>query len=160
MVEIKIGDILATLINFVILYFILKHFLFNKVKAVIEEREEYINNQIDEADEATETARMLLIENERILSSAKKESKKLTEKEKKKAEKIYEEIILEANEEANIIIERAKVEINREREKIEASLKNEAIELAIDISKKVIEQNIDEEKNRELIKNFISEVGK
>ena len=160
MVEINIGFVLATLINFGILYFVLKHFLFDKVKNIIEEREEYINEQIDEAEEATETARMMLIENERILSSAKKEGKKITASEKKKAEKIYEEIITEAREEANIIVERAKIEINREREKVEVSLKNEAIELAIDISKKVIEKNIDEEKNRELIKNFISEVGK
>ena len=160
MVEINIGFVLATLINFLILYLVLKHFLFDKVKAVIEEREEYINNQIDEAEEAIETARIMLIENERVLSSAKKEGKKITASEKKKAEKVYEEIVAEAKEEANVILERAKIEIDREREKVEALLRDEAVELAIDISKKIIEENIDEEKNRKLIKNFISEVGK
>ena len=160
MVEINIGFVLATLINFLILYLVLKHFLFDKVKAVIEEREEYINNQIDEAEEAIETARIRLIENERVLSSAKKEGKKITASEKKKAEKVYEEIVAEAKEEANVILERAKIEIDREREKVEALLRDEAVELAIDISKKIIEENIDEEKNRKLIKNFISEVGK
>ena len=160
MVEINIGFILATLINFLILFLVLKHFLFDKVKSIIEEREEYINSQIDEAEESTETARMMLIENERILSSAKKEGKKITASEKKKAEEIYEEIVAEAREEASVILERAKIEIDREREKVEASLKNEAIELAIGISKKIIEENIDEKKNRELINNFISQVGK
>lgn len=58
-----------------------------------------------------------------------------------------------------IIIERAKVEINREKEKVEDNLKREAIELAIELSKKVIEKNIDEEKNRELIGEFITKVG-
>ena len=46
------------------------------------------------------------------------------------------------------------------KEKAEYSLKKEAIDLALELSKKVIEKNIDEEKNRTLIDEFISEVGK
>ena len=41
--EINLGLILASLINFFILFAILKHFFFNKVEAIIEEREDYIN---------------------------------------------------------------------------------------------------------------------
>ena len=52
-----------------------------------------------------------------------------------------------------------RVEIDREREKVEYSLKKEAIDLALELSKKVIEKNIDEEKNKKLIDEFISEVG-
>mgnify|MGYP003808436809 CR=1 FL=1 len=76
------------------------------------------------------------------------------------AEKVYDEIVEEARAEANLIIERAKVEIEREKEKAEYSLKKEAIDLALELSKKVIEKNIDEKKNRTLIDEFISEVGK
>ena len=75
------------------------------------------------------------------------------------AEEIYDEIVLEAKNEANTIIERAKVEINREREKVEYQLKKEAIDLALELSTKVIEKNIDKEKNKELIDEFITEVG-
>lgn len=39
--EINLGLILASLINFFILFAILKHFFFGKVKAIIDEREEY-----------------------------------------------------------------------------------------------------------------------
>ena len=84
---------------------------------------------------------------------------KITEEKKRKAEEIYDEIVLEAKNEANTIIERAKVEINREREKVEYQLKKEAIDLALELSTKVIEKNIDKEKNKELIDEFITEVG-
>ena len=150
--EINLGLILASLINFFILFAILKHFFFNKVEAIIEEREEYINKQMDDAEEATNKARLLAIENERILKQAREEGKKITEK-------IYDEIVLEAKNEADAIIERAKVEINREREKVEYQLKKEAIDLALELSTKVIEKNIDKEKNKELIDEFITEVG-
>lgn len=157
--EINPGLILASIINFIILFAILKHFFFEKVKAIIDEREDYINERLESADDASEKARMLAIENERMLKSARIEGKKITENEKKKAEKIYSEIVEDAKNEANIILERAKVEINREREKVEYALKKEAIDLALELSKKVIEKNIDEDKNRQLIDEFISEVG-
>lgn len=128
-------------------------------KAIIDEREDYINDRLDSAEEATDKARMIAIENERALNRAKEEGKAITEAHKKKAEKVYNEIVEDAKSEANLIIERARVEIDREREKVEYSLKKEAIDLALELSKKVIEKNIDEEKNKKLIDEFISEVG-
>lgn len=159
LMEINPSTLIATIINFIILLTILKYFFFDKVKAIIEERENLINEQLDNAEEEAEKARILVIENERTLKNARQEGKLITEKYKKKAEKIYDEIVNEANREANASLERAKVEINREKEKVEYQLKKEAIDLAIELSKKVIEKNIDEEKNRELIGNFITKVG-
>ncbi len=159
LMEINPSTLIATIINFIILFVVLKYFFFEKVQAIIEERENLINEKLDYADEEAEKARMMAIENERMLKNAREEGKLITERHKQKAEKVYEEIVNEANQEAKIIIERAKVEINREKEKVEDNLKREAIELAIELSKKVIEKNIDEEKNRELIGEFITKVG-
>ena len=157
--EINLGLILGTIANFLILLFGLKYFFFDKVQEIIEKREVAISEQLDETEEELEKARTLAIQNERILKKAREEGKKITEEEKKKAEKIYEEIVAEAKSEASLIIDRAKVEIERERERVEYGLKKEAIELAVALSQKVIEKNIDEDKNRELIDKFISEVG-
>lgn len=157
--EINPSVIFFTIINFILLLAILKHFFFEKVKAIISQREENISNQLDEADDELQKARMLIIENERILSHAKEEGKKIIEEQKSKAEAIYQEIVNEAHEESKTIIDRAKVEIERQREKAEYQLKQQAIDLALELSKKVIEKNIDEEKNRELIGDFITKVG-
>ncbi len=157
--EFSISTILFTIINFIILMFILRHFLWDKIEAAIAEREDYIEDKIMKADEEAEKARIFRVENERLLKQAKKEGKKIIEEEKRKAEKIYSEIVEEAKIEANLILERARVEINREKEKAEYGLKKEAIELALALSSKVIEKNIDEDINRKLINDFISEVG-
>ena len=157
--EFNLGIMLGTLANFLILLFGLKYLFFDKVKAIIEERENHIELQLEEAEEELQKARAIAIQNERALKNAREEGKKITEAEKKKAEKIYEEIVEEARHEANLIMDRAKIEIEREREKAEHGLKKEAIELAMALSQKVIEKNIDEEKNRDLIDKFISEVG-
>ena len=157
--EFNPGIILATIVNFLILFFGLKYFFFEKVKLIVEARENEIAEKLDSADEELEKARTLAINNERELQRAREEGKAITERHKKKAEKVYDEIVEEAKTEAGLIIERAKIEIEREKEKAEYLLKKEAIDLALDLSRKVIEKNIDEEKNRQLIDEFISEVG-
>lgn len=157
--EINPSTLIATIINFVVIYLILKHFFFGKIEAIIDERESLINQQLDDAEDEAQKARTLAIENQRILKSARDEGKLITERHKEKAEKIYDEIIEEANKESKVILERARIEINREKENAEYQLKKEAIELAILISQKVIEKNIDESKNRELIDDFLSKVG-
>jgi F-type H+-transporting ATPase subunit b len=151
--------LVATIINFVILYFILKKFFFKKIAAVIEEREDLINGKLDEAEEEITKARVLAIENEKILKNAREEGKIITQRHKEKADKIYNEIIEEANEESKVILSRARTEITREKEKAEAQLKTGVVNLAVELSQKIIEKNIDEDKNRELIDEFIKKVG-
>lgn len=157
--SINLSTLIATIINFVILYLILKKFFFAKIAAIIEEREELINEKLDNAEEEITKARILAIENEKILKKAREEGKLITQQEKAKADKIYHEIIEEANEEAKVIILRARKEIAREREKAEAQLKTQVVDLAMELAEKIIEKNIDEEKNREFIEDFIKKVG-
>ncbi|MBU5454343.1 F0F1 ATP synthase subunit B [Caproiciproducens sp. MSJ-32] len=157
--SINLSTLIATIINFVILYLILKKFFFAKIATIIEEREELINEKLDNAEEEITKARILAIENEKILKKAREEGKLITQQEKAKADKIYHEIIEEANEEAKVIISRARKEIAREREKAEAQLKTQVVDLAMELAEKIIEKNVDEDKNRELIEDFIKKVG-
>ena len=150
---------LSTMINFVILLLILKHFLWDKVKNVIQERQDYIDDKLSQADDDSEKARLYLIENERILKASKEEGNKIIDKKKEKANKMYDEIIKEANKEANAIMERASLEIQREKEKAKYELKQQVVNLAIDLSAKAISEKVQEEKQRDLINDFITKVG-
>lgn len=150
---------IATIINFFILVLILKHFFWDKIKNAIQEREEYIDEKLASADEESRKARLYLVENERILKSSKEEGKKIIEKRKEKANKIYNEIIDDANKEAKSIIERAKVEVDREKEKAQWELKNKVVDVAVELSVKALEEKVTEEKQRELISDFINKIG-
>ncbi|MBW6408895.1 F0F1 ATP synthase subunit B [Clostridium weizhouense] len=157
--DINISTLLMTLVNFFILVLILKRFFWSKIQAIIEERQNYVDEQLIKADEDSEKARMYLLENQKILQSAKDEGKKITEKKKVKANKIYQEIIDNANEEAKSLIERAKTDIQREKEKAEYEVKKQAIDLAVELSIKALEESIDDDKHRKLISDFITKVG-
>lgn len=157
--KIDLLHVLAAIINLIILFAILKHYFFEKVKEVIENRRNDIENTMLRADEDAEKARRFMLENERILKGAKDEGKKITEAQKLKADKIYSEIVDQANKEAATIIERARVEINREKAKAEYEIKEQAVQLALLLSEKALEAEIDEAKHRALIDDFITKVG-
>lgn len=157
--EINFSEMIATIINFIILVLILKHFLWDKIAKVIQEREEYVEDKLTKADEEAEKARLYLVENERILSTSRREGKKIIEEKKDKANELYNEIIADANKEAKAIMDRAKFDIEREKEKAEYELKKEVVNLAIELSTKALEEKVEESKQRELINDFITKVG-
>lgn len=157
--EIDFSTILMTWVNFGIIVLILKHFFWDKVKGIIQERQDSIEEKLTKADEDSEKARMYLLQNERILKDAKEEGKKITEKQKQKGDKIYEEIVDNAKTEATALIERANVEIEREKEKAEYEVKKQAVNLAVELSIKALEGSIDEDVHRKLISDFIAKVG-
>ena len=80
--------VIATMINFVIFILILKHFFWDKIQKVIEERENYIEEQLEKAEEDSQKARLYLIENERILKSSREEGKKIIEKKKRRVSNV------------------------------------------------------------------------
>lgn len=159
MMELQLGKILMTLVNFIILVIILRHFFWEKIKAIIEERQNIIEDNMIQAEEDAQKARRLRLDNERILKSVKSEGKKLREEQKKKADKVYQEIVDSAHKEAEIIMERARIEIEREKEKAKYELKKDTVDLAMMLSSKALEETIDEKKRRELICDFINKVG-
>lgn len=157
--EIRLSTLIMTWVNFAVIILILKHFFWDKLKGILEERQKYVDEKLTKADEDAEKARMFLVKNEQILNSAKEEGKKITEEHRAKGDKLYEEIVQNAKVEANSLKERASLEIGREKEKAEYEVKKQAVDLAIELSVKALGQQIDEETHRKLIGDFIAKVG-
>ncbi|MGE5626825.1 MAG: F0F1 ATP synthase subunit B [Solirubrobacterales bacterium] len=157
--EINIPKIIAVIINFLLLYFILRHYLFTPVNNAIDKRQNDIVDKINKTDEDLKKAEALRLENESILSGAKDEGKNIVENYKNKAEKLSSDIVQEARTEADDIIKRAKVEAERQIEKSADEMKNQIVDLAVLLSSKALAEAIDEEQHRRLIKDFIVKVG-
>ena len=157
--EINFSTVIMTWVNFIIIVLVLKHFFWDKIKGIIQERQDSIDEKLTKADEDSEKARMYLLQNERILNTAREEGKKITEEQKQKGDKIYEEIVQNDKDESASIIKRANLEIEREKEKAEYEVKKQAVELAVELSMKALDNQIDEETHRKLIGDFIAKVG-
>lgn len=153
------SQVLATIINFIILFFLLKHFFWDKLKACITERQELLNKQVAVTEKNLAQAEAYRIENENILKTASAEGKKIVEIKKKQADKVYSETMEEVKTDSAIMKERALMEIEREKEKAQHELKKECMDLAVSLSKKVLDENLDDEKQSEILDSLIAKVG-
>lgn len=153
--ELQLGKVIATIINFIILLLILKKFFWNKIENLIDERQKFILNKINEAKEKEEQAEKMIIEKEVALKEARIEGKKITEKRKIQADKIYDEIINEAKNSVKIIEEKSRLELEREKLKAMEEIKEKSVDLAITLSKKIVEKELDEKNQKEILDKFI-----
>jgi F-type H+-transporting ATPase subunit b len=148
-----------TIINFIILLFFLKKFLFKPVTEYMERRRKYIEEQIRQAEEDNKEAAVLRDKYITSMKNAKKEAEELIEKAVRQGEGTKEEIIEQAKKESQKLLERAKREISLEKARVMEELKSETAALALMAASRILEKDVDEDTHDKLVKKFIDEVG-
>lgn len=152
-------SMILVLIATVILFFILNKLLYKPISKMLNERKSNIQKNIDGANALKEEAEKLKKEYELKIAEAKKEGQEIIEASRKRGDEVKENIIAEAKEEANNILEKAKREIEQEKEKALHDIKVKSGEMALLIASKIIEENLNQDKQQQLINKFVDEVG-
>ena len=157
--SIDLTTIIATLLNTLILFLILKHFLFDKVNKVIDDRQKEIQDSYDRADEAEKNAQKLEADYNEKIGQAKEESAEIIRDATRKAQVRADEIIDEARVEARGIRTNAENEIEREKKIAVNAIKDEISQIACSAAAAVVEKDLTSEDNEKLIEKFIDNVG-
>jgi F-type H+-transporting ATPase subunit b len=118
-----------------------------------------IANEITEAENKRKEGEVYRAEYAHRLQNIDNESRDIIREATTKANEKRNEIIRLADHEADRIFERNQIELNREKEKALEVLKNDIVNLSMLAAAKVVESELDEEKHRKLILNFIEEAG-
>ena len=157
--SIDLTTIIATLLNTLILFLVLKHFLFDKVNKVVGERQKEIQDSYDRAEEAEKNAQKLEADYNEKIGQAKEESAEIIRDATKKAQARADEIIDEARDEAKGIRVNAENEIEREKKIAVNAIKDEISQIAFSAAAAVVEKDLTSEDNEKLIEKFIDNVG-
>ncbi|MDW7668209.1 MAG: F0F1 ATP synthase subunit B [Bacillota bacterium] len=147
------------IVNTIILYLVLKKFLFVPVTEFIQGRQDEIKNSYDDADKKNEKAESLKKEYEEKLDNVKQEGQEILIEAQKKADERGSEIIKESKEEASKLKEKAEKDIEFEKKKALNDMKDEISNIAMMAASKVLGNEVDENKNKQLVDDFIKEVG-
>lgn len=150
---------LFVLLNFLLLFFVAKKFLFKPVKDMIDSRQQEINDMYAEADAAKANAEAMETEYKSRLATAQETSDTLVKEAMARGKNREEEIVRQANREADAIREKAAQDIAREKAKALNDAKDEISSIALEIAGKVIGESMDDEKQQKLVDNFLAELG-
>jgi F-type H+-transporting ATPase subunit b len=159
MMNINPWDILWTVVNLLILFLLLKKFLFGRVTAMMDRRAQMIQDDLESAKQAKEESEQLKEKYEDELKDAHTEAVRITTAAKQRADKDAVQIINDAHEEAAQIISDAQKTIDHEREEAICAAREEIAGLAVMAASQVLAKNIDEASNREFAEQLLSEVG-
>lgn len=152
-------ELIFQLINTFLVFVILKKLLFKPVLGIIEAREKDIRENLAQGEVAKTEGLSLKKEYEEKIISAKNEGQEIIKQATLRAEQKESEMIASAKNEAQNIREKANKDIEQERQKAMNEIKNDISDIALLAASKVIEKDIDKSKHKDLIDNFIKEVG-
>ena len=152
-------DAAFTLLNTIVLFLVLKKFLFKPVENVMEQRQAEVDSIYGEAETAKAEAEADKAAYSEKLAHAKEEAVDIIKAAQERADRLGDEIVSEAKLKADDMIKRADAEIAQERKKAVNELKNEISFISIGIAEKMLDREINEADHDELISRFIEEMG-
>ena len=158
-ISINVWQILISLINLLILYLILKKFLYKPVKKVLALRQSELDEQYLSAKEAKDKAFADKEAWEKKMQTAKADADEIIHTASENALNRSDKIIAEARERAEIIVKEAKNDVELERKKAEDDIKQEIVNISTALTEKMLGREINSQDHRILIDSFIEKIG-
>lgn len=150
---------LAQICNLMIQLVIFKKFLLKPIKQVIADRKAKADSEIADAQKLRTEAETMKAEYEQNLQNARTEANQIVATAQKTATARSEEIVGEARAQAAALKQKAEADIAQERKKAVNEVKDEIGGIAMEIASKVVEREISEKDHKDLIDEFIKNVG-
>lgn len=157
MLDFDFWSIFWAVLNILILFLLLRIFLFKPINKMLDDRTQSIQKDIDDAERAKKEAEELRQQYADSISSAKEEAEEIRKDAHEKAENERTAIIRKSHEEADEIVSAASETIENERKRVIQQAHTQIADLAIEAASKVVGANLDDEKNRKLVDEFLAE---
>ena len=158
-ISVNLWQILISLANLVILFLVLKKFLFKPVKKVLDRRAASVESEYSEAEKAKAEAQADRDAWEEKMKGAEEQADAIMHSATKKAQLRGDKIVSEAREKADVIIRQAKTSAELERKKAEDSIKKEIVDVSAALTEKMLDREINMQDHRAMIDSFIEGLG-
>lgn len=150
--------VILTWVTFFILLFILQKFAWKPILEGLKKREDYIRKSLSDADLIKEQLAQMEAAKVKIFDEAKTQANMIIEQSRKTGNELANQIEQKAKKNAEEIIVNAHQEIQGERERVRQALKKESVQTAVILAEKILKENLDSEKNRNLINQAIKDL--
>lgn len=157
--RLDIVDMLVICISTFLIVVIAKKFFWDKVSTYLQQRQQAIQQDIDEALKQKEEATRIKQEYNEQLSGVKGEAHDIIEHAKSVAAHERKEVLSKAKQEADAMKEKANADIEREKMQVRNEMKEQITEVAFLAAQKIVEKELDEEKHKQYVDAFIEQAG-
>ena len=147
--------LIAQIVNFSIVLFVLYKFAYGPLVKVMNDRTEKIEKGLKDAEEANRKLTQTEEREKEVLGKARKEAQVIIELAEKTSLKNKEELLAEAKKKSDEIVENTQKQLEEEKKKMMSEIKSEIADLVVAATGKVIDEKMDGKKDKEIIEKAI-----
>lgn len=152
-------EIVVTISNTLIMFLVVKRFLFKPVRKMLAARASEVQTMYDYAETDRSEAEAMKKDYTESIANAKTEAAQITQNATRRASLRSEEILADANRQALDMKKKAEQSIEQERKRVMNELKDEIAGLSVLIASKVAQKDINASDHERMIEDFIDKVG-
>lgn len=149
--------LLAQMVNFAILLFILKRFLYKPILKVLEERKNKIATSMKQSEQIQKKFEELDVKQQEILDNARNESAQIIDAAKSEAKTLANQIQIEASNQTQLSLKRAQETLALEKQKMISEAKKEIVSVVTSATQKVIGKMMTKKDNDRLVTEAVNE---
>jgi F-type H+-transporting ATPase subunit b len=150
--------LILTWITFFLLLAVLQKFAWKPIVKALEDREDYLRKSLEDADKIKVELADVQGSKEKILADAQRAGQEIIDQSRKRAQDLAASIEERAKTEAQNLVNAAHQEIEGEKERVKAALRRDSADIAVLLAGKIMKENLDNDKNRKLVDQYIKEI--
>jgi F-type H+-transporting ATPase subunit b len=157
-IPLDLGITVAVIGVFLILIPVLRNFYFQPLADAINERTQALESTFGEAEDLRAEMSKMKSDYEQRLAATEAEARSQIQAQIKEAQALRQTLMSEASAKADELVKRAQQEIEGEKTRVLNELRSEVVNLTLSASEKILGENMDSDKNRRLVAEFIEKV--
>lgn len=154
--DLFIGQIL----NFLIVFFLLKFFLYKPVMAMLDERNRIIRQGLEDAEKAKKTLNEADKKKNEILRAAKTDADKILENTKNTAQILKDKSVEDAKKQSSVIVDEAKKQALEEFERTSRKIGKMSVDISHKIVSKVLSEIFTEQEKSAILAKAVEKIEK
>ena len=157
--EFHLIDFIEHILNVVVLFLLLRTFLYKPVRKFMQAREAKFAREREQIDTSRTEADSLKAQYELSMKNAKLEAEKLAEAKLRSEEHEADDVRKKAKQDAQVLLTDAMAQAVNERDGLLTELKSQTAELAVDIAEKILEREVKPADHQRVIDSFFDKIG-
>ena len=148
-------NLLFTVINILILYFVVRKFLIKPIRDILEKRRQEVEEEYRAAEESQQKIDELKAQYEQALAGVEDEKSAILKATHEQASRDYDKLITDAKEQAESILSNARINGEEEKQRRVKQAQEEITEIVAQATAKLVVANDSAENDRELYEQFL-----
>jgi F-type H+-transporting ATPase subunit b len=157
---VNLPGLIAQLINFGLLIFLLRAVAYKPILRILDERAERVRQSLAEAERVREESRQRQEDLNRSRREALQQAQEIVTRANQAAERIHREALAEAKRAADDFLERSRAEIQRERQQAVSEIRAQMADLAIAAASRVVRRSLNQPEHYRIIEVALAEAEK